>query len=197
METLNESYWDNRYKNKDDRWDLGEVSPAIKTYVDQIEDKSVCILIPGGGNSYEAEYLFNNGFKNVYVVDLSKTALKNIKSRVPQFPDAQLVHANFFDLDMTFDIIIEQTFFCALNPSLRTDYITKMNELLAPNGMLVGLLFKLPLDKKGPPFGGNKEVYLNFFKPVFEIQIMDDCYNSIQSRLEEELFFVVKKNGKL
>nr|WP_321228018.1 methyltransferase domain-containing protein [uncultured Psychroserpens sp.] len=197
METLNESYWDNRYKNKDDRWDLGEVSPPIKAYIDQIEDKSLRILIPGGGNSYEAEYLFNNGFKSVYVVDLSTTALNNIKSRVPQFPNAQLVHANFFDLDMTFDIILEQTFFCALNPSLRLDYVTKMNELLAPNGKLVGLLFKLPLDKKGPPFGGNKEVYLNFFKPVFEIQIMEDCYNSIQSRLGQELFFVVGKNLKL
>ncbi|MEM5564994.1 methyltransferase domain-containing protein [Psychroserpens sp. AS72] len=195
METLDETYWDDRYKNNDDRWDLGEVSPPIKAYIDQLTDRSLRILIPGCGNSYEAEYLLNNGFKNVYVVDLSETALKNIKSRVPQFPDSQLIHANFFKLDMTFDIILEQTFFCALNPSLRPDYVTKMHELLVPNGKLVGLLFKLPIEKEGPPFGGNKKEYLNLFKSDFDIQIMEDCYNSIESRIDKELFLKLKNKS--
>jgi SAM-dependent methyltransferase len=194
MESLDETYWDNRYKQHTDAWDLGEVSPPIKAYFNQIVDKSLRILIPGAGNSYEAEYLFNNGFRNVFVVDLSITALQNIKSRVPSFPDSQLIHSNFFELEMTFDIIVEQTFFCALNPSLRPDYVRKMYQLLVDDGALVGLLFKLPIDKVGPPFGGNKAFYLDFFKPNFDVQIMEDCYNSIVSRLGNELFFkVVKK----
>jgi SAM-dependent methyltransferase len=193
MESLDETYWDNRYKQHTDTWDLGEVSPPIKAYFNQIVDKSLRILIPGAGNSYEAEYLFNNGFRNVFVVDLSITALQNIKSRVPSFPDSQLIHSNFFELEMTFDIIVEQTFFCALNPSLRPDYVQKMYQLVVDDGALVGLLFKLPIDKVGPPFGGNKAIYLDFFKPNFDVQIMEDCYNSIASRLGNELFFKVLK----
>jgi thiopurine S-methyltransferase len=194
METLDESYWDNRYKQHTDAWDLGEVSPPIKGYFNQVEDTSLRILIPGGGNSYEAEYLFNNGFKNVHVVDLSQTALDNIKTRVPQFPDAQLIHSNFFELEMTFDIIIEQTFFCALHPSLRANYVSKMHELLSKNGKLVGLLFNQPLHKDRPPFGGNIDVYTNFFEVLFDIEIMEKCYNSIDHRQDNELFFkLVKK----
>ena len=116
---LSEEFWDKKYQANKVGWDLGEVSPPLKAYFDQLENKKLKILIPGGGNSYEAEYLFNKGFINVFVVDLSKTALENIKSRVSNFPDSQLIHGNFFDLNTTFDLVIEQTFFCALNPNLR------------------------------------------------------------------------------
>ena len=78
---LSSKAWDNRYLNNDIGWDLGEVSPPLKAYFDQLENKTLRILLPGGGNSYEAEYLFNNGFKNVFVIDLSSTALDNIKKR--------------------------------------------------------------------------------------------------------------------
>jgi SAM-dependent methyltransferase len=193
MHSLDESYWDNRYKQNDDRWDLGEVSPPIKAYFDQINDKSLRVLIPGGGNSYEAEYLFNKGFLNVYVVDLSQTALQNIKSRVPKFPDSQLIHTDFFELDMTFDIVIEQTFFCALNPNLRTKYVDKMYDILKANGKLVGLLFNQPLHKDKPPFGGHRDMYVSFFESRFKIKIMEPCYNSINHRKDNELFFKVLK----
>jgi len=194
MEKLNESYWNNRYNNHDDPWDLGEVSPPIKNYVDQLKNKSLRILIPGGGNSHEAEYLFDTGFKNVYVVDFSKTALLNIKSRVPKFPSNQLIHSDFFDVDMTFDLILEQTFFCALNPNLRAKYIDKMHQLLSDKGKLVGLLFNQPLHEDRPPFGGNKALYTTYFDAKFDLEIMESSYNSISHRQGNELFFkAVKK----
>ena len=83
---LDEQFWDTRYQNNDIGWDLAEISTPLKVYFDQLTNKELRILIPGGGNSYEAEYLHNQGFKNVYVVDLSETALDNIKKRVPSFP---------------------------------------------------------------------------------------------------------------
>ncbi len=191
---LTETFWDNRYKTKVTGWDLGKISTPLKTYFNQLTDKNLKILIPGGGNSYEAEYLNKKGFKNVYVVDLSKTALKNVKKRVPSFPESHLVHNDFFKLSMVFDLIIEQTFFCALHPSLRSDYAKKMAELLTKNGKLVGLFFNVPLYQDHPPFGGNKNEYLGYFKPYFNIEIMDKCYNSNKSREGEELFVkLIKK----
>lgn len=191
---LSEEFWDNRYKNNDIGWDLGQISPPLKSYIDQLKNKSIKILIPGGGNSYEAEYLFKQGFKSVFVVDVSETALHNIKSRVPNFPSDQLLHKNFFDLDMTFDLVLEQTFFCAIEPRLRNDYVIKMNTLLSSQGKLVGLLFNAALNTDRPPFGGSKSEYLKRFDSVFNIVLMEKAYNSHETRLEKELFFILKKN---
>jgi methyl halide transferase len=190
---LTETFWDNRYKTKVTGWDLGEISTPLKTYFDQLTNKSLKILIPGGGNSYEAEYLNEKGFKNVYVTDLSKTALSNIKERVPNFPEEHLIHNDFFKLDMTFDLIIEQTFFCALHPNLRSDYTKKTADLLTQNGKLVGLLFNIPLYEDHPPFGGNKNEYLGYFKTYFNIETMNKCYNSSSSRKGKELFIKLRK----
>ena len=126
MLNLDDKFWENKYKTNKIGWDLGEISPPLKKYFNQLTNKDLKILIPGGGNSYEAEYLFNLGFKNVYVVDFSETALNNIKVRVPSFPKSQLILGDFFSLNETFDLIIEQTFFCAINPELRGKYAAKM-----------------------------------------------------------------------
>jgi SAM-dependent methyltransferase len=191
---LSSKAWDNRYLNKDIGWDLGEVSPPLKAYFDQLENKALSILIPGGGNSYEAEYLFKKGFQNVFVIDLSKTALDNIKKRVVNFPESQLIHGNFFYLKNQFDVIIEQTFFCAIHPNLRVYYAQKMHELLKSKGILVGLLFNVPLHTDRPPFGGHKKEYVTYFKKYFEIQKMEACYNSFHNRQGRELFVkMIKK----
>lgn len=190
---LSENAWDNRYLNKDIAWDLGEVSPPLKAYFDQLTNKEIKILIPGGGNSYEAAYLFEKGFENVWVVDLSKTAIANIQRSIPKFPPSQLIQGDFFDMEDSFDFIVEQTFFCAIHPSLRADYVVKMNSLLKPKGTLVGLLFNAPLNKEKPPFGGNKAAYMEQFKRFFEIQKMEACYNSFGNRKGRELFIILGK----
>lgn len=190
---LSANFWDNKYQTNDIGWDLGTVSPPLKAYFDQLTNLDLKILIPGGGNSHEAEYLFNKGFKNVYVVDLSQTALDNLIARVPDFPSSNLILNNFFDLNMTFDLIIEQTFFCAINPSLRADYAKKASEILNVNGKVAGLLFDATLNTTHPPFGGSKSEYLGYFKPYFDVKIMDASYNSIKPRCGRELFFVIQK----
>jgi SAM-dependent methyltransferase len=194
MIDLSEFFWENKYKQNKIGWDLGEVSPPLKTYFDQLTNKDLKILIPGGGNSYEAEYLFNRGFNNTYVVDISKTALYNIKNRVPEFPSSQLIHANFFDLNDTFDLIIEQTFFCAINPNLRANYAVKMKDLLNEKGKLVGVLFDAKLNKDHPPFGGNIKEYTTYFEPYFRMDVFTKCYNSFHNRQEMELFIKFVKN---
>lgn len=190
---LNESFWNARYQDMNIGWDLGVVSTPLKLYFDQLSNKDIRILIPGGGNSYEAEYLHQLGFSNVCVVDLSKTALHNIKKRVHTFNENHLLHDNFFNLNSRFDLIIEQTFFCALDPKLRLDYVKQTHKLLHAEGKLVGLLFDDILNEDHPPFGGNRAEYKNHFKSYFEIEIMEDCYNSVGSRAGRELFVKLKK----
>jgi len=190
---LNKEYWESRYQDQTTGWDLGEIATPIKEYIDQLDNKDIRILIPGAGNSYEAEYFFNNGFKNIYVIDIATTPLNNIKERIPKFPQSQLIAGNFFNLEMTFDLIIEQTFFCALDPDFRPTYAKKMNDLLKEKGKLVGLMFDAPLYTEHPPFGGTQDEYLNYFDPYFVINVMELATNSVSSRLGRELFINLSK----
>jgi thiopurine S-methyltransferase len=190
---LDEKYWTLRYRENRIKWDLGSISTPIKEYIDQLEDRTLKILIPGSGNSYEAEYLHALGFENVYVVDIALEPLKNLKLRVPDFPEDHLLQKDFFDVDLKFDLIIEQTFFCALNIDFRQQYVLKMNELLKPNGKLVGVFFNFKKTESGPPFGGDLLEYQNLFQPYFKILKLENCYNSIPPRSGSELFFIFKK----
>ncbi|MFZ4613516.1 MAG: hypothetical protein ACOYNH_07525, partial [Bacteroidia bacterium] len=51
MNVLDQEFWDSKYREKSFGWDLGEVSPPLKEYFNQLEDKNIAILIPGCGNS--------------------------------------------------------------------------------------------------------------------------------------------------
>ena len=192
---LDSEYWSKRYLDNQIQWDIGYVSTPLKEYFDQLRDKSIRILIPGAGNSYEAEYLHNQGFCNVYVADVSEVPLKNLKDRCPDFPEDHLLLADFFELDLQFDLIIEQTFFCALNPSMRDHYVSKMYELLNSRGKLVGVLFNAALNADRPPFGGFKDEYTEFFKGLFDSYVFEECYNSIPPRRGRELFINLQKKA--
>ena len=112
-----------------------------------------------------------------------------VVERVPGFPKEQLLQVDFFELeDHKFDLILEQTFFCALNPSLRLKYVKHMAELLKPNGKLVGVLFTDPLNAIKPPFGATKEEYTSLFEPFFKFKTFEICTNSIKPREGRELF---------
>lgn len=191
-EFLSEQFWNNRYCDQSTGWDLGEVSPPIKAYIDQLTDKGLKILIPGCGNAYEAEYLFRQGFGNVYVLDFAPLALENFKRRFPEFPESQMIVGDFFDQNGQYDLIIEQTLFCAIDPKLRLMYAKKCAELLNDKGKLVGLFFDREFEN-GPPFGGSKDEYLNYFKDYFSSISFEKCYNSVAPRAGSELFAILVK----
>lgn len=192
---LNSDFWNDRWLENDTQWDLGYPSPAIVDFVNGITDKNIRILIPGCGNAYEAEYLHANGFTNVFVVDYATEALRRFSERVPAFPKNHLLTSDFFELNAgTFDLVIEQTFFCAIDPSLRVNYRNKMHELLNTNGMLCGLLFTQTPNNGGPPFPGTKDEYEKLFGERFIIRRMEPCKNSIKPREGRELWIeLVKK----
>ena len=192
---FDESYWTAKYTAGEMGWDMGSVSPPIKKYADQLEDKTISILIPGAGNSYEAEYLHQAGFANIDVLDISPAPLENLSKRAPGIPESSLIHSDFFQWEMKYDLILEQTFFCALDPSLRSSYAKKMHELLNPGGKLVGVLFDFPLTEAGPPFGGSRDAYVETFESWFEIKVLEPCHNSIKPRSGRELFLIFEKKN--
>lgn len=190
--TLDATFWDTCWKQQFTHWDLKSVSPPLKTFIDSIADKTASILIPGCGNAYEAEYLLANGFKNITIIDIAPSLVAQLLQKFEKHigKELTLIAGDFFGHKGKYDIILEQTFFCALDPKLRSQYVAQMHRLLNKNGVLSGLLFNRKFNG-GPPFGGSKEEYLTLFSAHFTIKNMDICTNSVQPRLGSELFFEV------
>lgn len=184
---LNDEFWSKRYQDNQTGWDIGYCSTPLKTYFDGLSDRSLNILIPGAGFGHEAIYLHERGFRNVTVLDLASEPLESIQRRCPTFSKNQLLQGDFFEHQGQYDLIIEQTFFCAIDPDLRKKYVEKMRSLLKPEGKLVGVLFNREFEG-GPPFGGKLEDYKSLFSDSFEEVSIEPCYNSIPERLGSEVF---------
>lgn len=185
---LDRTYWESRYHNGETGWDTGSPTPPLKAYLDQLTDKNLRIFFPGAGRAWEAEYAHRQGFKNVFVIDLTDTPFKDLLARCPDFPQEHLITGDFFGHKGRYDRIIEQTFFCALDPALRPTYVKQMHALLHPGGRLVGVVFDTVPNAERPPFGGSEAEYLGLFGSLFPDVAFERCYNSIFPRAGRELW---------
>lgn len=192
---LGQSFWNNQYIAQATGWDLGQVSPPLKAYIDQITDKNLNILIPGCGNSYEAEYLLEQGFTKVNLIDIAPELVERLNTKFEANSNITIILGDFFEHEGEYDLILEQTFFCALDPVLRKNYVEKMASLLKNGGKIVGLLFSKIFEMAGPPFGGTKNEYQELFENKFDFKFFDACHNSFDKRLGNELFIVLKKKS--
>jgi methyl halide transferase len=193
---LSKKYWNNRYLNNEIGWDIGEVSEPIKNWFNYQSDKSKKILIPGAGSGHEVGYAYSIGFENIYYLDFSTLAANKFKATYPKFPTSQIISGDFFTLlnySGFFDIIIEQTFFCAISPGRREEYTNKTYDILGNNGTIIGLLFDKNFNKESPPYGGTKKDYELLFSTNFNILKLEPCYNSILSRKDNELWISMGK----
>jgi len=188
--TTNQDYWDKRYESHQTGWDLGEASPPIHGYFKQVEKKEIAILIPGCGFGYEAEALLAMGFSNITLIDVAELPVAELRDKYRNNPNINIIQGNFFEYEGQYDVIIEQTFFCAIDPALRIDYVQKCHSLLAADGRIVGLFFNRQFDG-GPPFGGDANEYASLFEKYFEINKLEPCYNSAGPRAGSELFAIL------
>lgn len=189
---LDGNYWNNRYEENALGWDLGEISPPLKRYIDSLSDKSLRILIPGCGNTYEADYLLQQGFTNVTVIDIAPLLVEKLRRQFEGNASIHIILGDFFLHHGTYDLILEQTFFCALPPSMRTHYMANMHALLSPEGMVCGVLFNRMFDE-GPPFGGSAEEYRLLFSGAFELLHLAPCTDSATPRAGSEVWIEFRK----
>ena len=199
MNALDSKYWNSRYLNHTFGWDIGYPSPAIVEYITNLKPKhGLKIAIPGAGLSHEAEFIHRNYPQHaVYVFDVSSVALNSFLNRVPDFPKHRILEADFLNLPgnyhLFFDLIIEQTFFCALLPIQRQMYFKSMNRYLKNGAVLAGLWFNDFFNASEPPFGATEAEYKKLSSECFLIKSFKVCQNSVPSRQNREWFFELVK----
>lgn len=191
---LDQSYWNTQWETNTTGWDIGYASPAITKFMEGYANKKDKILIPGCGNAYEAEFLLSKGFSDITLIDIAQKAVEMLKEKFAGKQQVNVLCEDFFQHQGNYDIIIEQTFFCAIPPVRRNEYVKKAASLLNDGGRIIGLLFDRTFEQQGPPFGGCPCEYKPIFNPDFVINKMEKCHNSIPQRADTELFIhLIKK----
>ena len=190
---LDATFWNQRYEEGSTGWDLGAVSPVFKELLQHENRRDSKVLIPGAGNAYEADYLLELGYQHITIADWSERVCGQLKQKYAGRREVHIACIDFFQLQPSFDLILEQTFFCALDPALRPAYVNKMANLLPTGGVLTGVLFDRDFDG-GPPFGGRAADYAELFTPHFLTDIWEPCRCSVLPRAGTELMFrIIKK----
>jgi len=78
-------HWESVFSQKQ-QTEVSWYQPVPKSSIDFFESNSVpkdaAIIDVGSGDSYFIDYLINNGYQNVYALDISEHALARLKTRL-------------------------------------------------------------------------------------------------------------------
>jgi len=193
-------YWENSYKSGEMGWDLGGPTPVFDQWIDTCKEPlSICIL--GAGNGWDA---INFASKDhvVTAVDFAESAIRNMLYAAKQSKlEMDIIHMDIFDLDQIytnhFDVVLEYTCFCAIDPSKRRDYLKMVRHILKSHGDLVGLLFPLDKDSSdgGPPFAVQLQPTIELISEYLFLIKQEIPSLSIKPRVGKEVFVIFRKDG--
>ena len=184
------SWWDQRYREGTDRWELGVPAPPLQVFLSghaQAPSPPARVLVPGCGRGHEAALLAGLGF-DVVGVDFSVEAIREARrihgehaGRL-RWLQADLLDASALasaDLGPgSCDGVLEHTCYCAIDPGLRQAYRQSVARVLKPRGWLLGL-FWCHGRPGGPPYGSDAEQLLaDFTAAGFERELWFPATNS-------------------
>lgn len=199
MKDLSADAWNQRYLESNTPWDLAGPTPELVRLIGEkfFPPKSVA-LVPGGGRGHDAILLAQAGVE-VDLVDFAPLALEQALALSAHAATKIFVYRqDFFALPTLpyfrgrYDFLFEYTFFCAIDPSRRAEYVKAVAQLLKTGGYLVGMFFPLVSDKEGPPFVVSQAEVEELFRPYFEIQI-EKPRVSVKPRAEREFLGIFRR----
>jgi methyl halide transferase len=194
--------WQRRYEKGEDRWELGAAAPplaaAIRDYAMSSEGKAVKTngraIVPGCGRGHEVFLLAELGFTAVGV-DFADIAIADaiagakVRNLPATFVQADWMICGYGDgWAAHFQLLIEHTCFCAINPTQRADYVKSAARVLATGGLLLGLLWDCGREG-GPPFTVSPDEMRHYFalENGFAIERLEPAQSSLPQRAGEWL----------
>jgi trans-aconitate methyltransferase len=144
MATSTKAHWENVYTTKSEQ-QVSWYQPYAATAIQLLEllqlPLTANIIDIGGGDSHFADALLDKGYKNIWVLDISATAIEKAKARLGN--KAAHVHWVVSDvLDFTppvqFDLWFDRAAFHFLTtPEQITQYTTIAAHAVSPNSYMV------------------------------------------------------------
>jgi len=190
--------WDNMYETNNDKWDIGITNPAFIESEKLIKRHSK-ILVPGCGRGHDAIYLASKNH-SVTALDFSKCATSHIsKALINDSININIYNQDFFTFDnrsnINYDYIFEYTFFCAIEPTRRLEYVKKCYNLLQPKGKMIAVFLPIVINETddSPPFKVTPDEIRLLFSDLFKINILTKNINSIPQRKGNEFYVEMSK----
>ncbi|CAN0231737.1 unnamed protein product [Ectocarpus sp. 4 AP-2014] len=160
--------------SKGDRWDTGVVSPALQKLLDEGVLPTGRALVPGCGRGYDSIAFGKSGYDSIGL-DLSPTGVEQAKALLAEEKEEDISgkvefrSGDFFkfspEQEGKFDVILDYTFLCALDPAARDDWADHMVSLLSPEGELVTIIFPIVEKEGGPPFAVSESIVSDLLEP--------------------------------
>lgn len=186
----NAAFWEHRYQDGTDRWDLHQPAPPLVSLLHSPEAPAPGkVVVLGSGNGHDALLFAEHGFE-VIGVDFAPSAIAHSRTAAQsQNLSAQFLQRDIFsladELAEQFDYVLEHTCFCAIAPDQRQDYVKLVHSLLKPGGEFIGL-FWAHNRPGGPPYGTSPDEIRELFSLSFSIKALDRVQNSVPSRAPDE-----------
>jgi hypothetical protein len=184
--------WNQAYLERETPWNMNTINPLFEKHsLKLLKESGSEWLIPGAGHGHEITF-FESYSKKVTAFDLSPQAKKEFHDLYPQSSCEYKVEDFFQSSLKIFDVVVENYFFVALDPSLRQKTIQRIHSLLKNNGFYAGVFFTRS-SQEGPPFGLSEWELRAHIENLFEIKEWIRSPYSHPKRQDMELWVVLQK----
>ncbi|WP_336732281.1 class I SAM-dependent methyltransferase [Chryseobacterium sp. VD8] len=144
----NKSHWENVYETKTPEevsWTQKKPQTSLELIRSLGSDKSVKIIDIGGGDSNLADFLLEEGYENITVLDISEKALERAKRRLGK--DAEKIQWIVADItaftpEETYDIWHDRAAFHFLTHSEDISKYVRIAEKAVSKNLIVGTFSK-------------------------------------------------------
>ena len=152
-------FWDTAYDEKRDGWELGDVTPPIARVLrDEIHGPGRAIVL-GCGRGHEVRAAARAGF-DVVGVDFAEQPIADAAKMTPPDLAKRITwsRADIFALEdeAAFDLLIEHTSYCAIDPKRRDEWMRVARKVLKPGGTLLAIFYAHERPG-GPPYSTTRE----------------------------------------
>lgn len=205
------AYWDAAYDEERDGWDMGTPTPVFVDMLTRFSmdfskygDRDYAalgrpprVLIPCSGRGYDALYFATRGW-DVTAVDFAEHPLRWLRGEAEHAGvEIEILQEDMFTLGKThpghFDLIVEYTCVCAIDPARREEFVRFCREVLRPDGTVMALLFPVDGRPGGPPFSIDVEDFKSQMAPHFTLLHESMPETSVRPRLGHERLILWRK----
>jgi len=192
------AYWERTYREGTDGFELGRAAPPIVRWIDAHPElvRGARALVVGCGRGHEARALARAG-ASVVGVDFALDAITAARA----LAEREGVTVDFRQRDLftlpgdgeRYDLVVEHTCFCAIDPARRDEYVDVVAQLLVAGGHLVALFYAHGRPG-GPPFGTTDDELAARFTPPRFVQLSSETpADSVARRAGEERLVVYRR----
>lgn len=190
-----DGFWQDLYNAESPPpWDLAGPHPAFEPILPQIKIVKSRVVNFGCGKGHDAAFMAKKGHI-VTGVDWSPSAIDEAKKLYGDIPNLTLQQGDVFKTNITADVVLEHTLFCAIDPAKRKELILKWHKTLDVGGYLLGVFFVFPR-RNGPPYGSSEWELRSLLEKYFRLLYWKRWEHSPERRKGTELVIFAQKLTK-